>query len=666
MFTKILIANRGEIACRVIRTARRMGVRTVAVFSDADANARHARLADEAVHIGPPPARESYLDIARILDAARKTGAQAIHPGYGFLSENEAFAQACADNRIVFIGPPVNAIRAMGSKSAAKQLMERAGVPLVPGYHGDKQDAAFLKKESERIGYPVLIKASAGGGGKGMRIVAGPADFADALASCRREAKSSFGDDRVLVERYVERPRHIEIQVFADDHGNAVHLFERDCSVQRRHQKVLEEAPAPGMTEQRRRQMGEAAVAAARAVDYRGAGTVEFIVDPDGKFYFMEMNTRLQVEHPVTEMITGQDLVEWQLRVADGEPLPLAQQQLATRGHALEARIYAEDPDKGFLPSTGRLIHLAPPAESLHVRVDTGVEQGDEITPYYDPMIAKLIVWDQTRELALARMFVALSEYRIVGVANNVEFLSRLVASPAFVRADLDTALIERERAFLFPEQGEVPREAWLVAALATVLREEALSQLAAARSPDPHSPWHRLDGWRLNSAFERRLIFRRGEQEAAVIVGYGRDDFELTYDGVTTRARGELGPNSTLRVELGGLRLDATVVAADERRHVFLNGRSYQLARVDPLYHGGEGQGVEGRLVAPMPGRIVAWLAEPGAAVEKNAPLMILEAMKMEHTIMAPYAGTVQAFRFAVGEQVTEGAELVDFVKRE
>ena len=320
-----------------------------------------------------------------------------------------------------------------------------------------------------------------------------------------------------------------------------------------------------------------------------------------------------------------------------GEPLPLAQQQLAIRGHALEARIYAEDPDKGFLPSTGRLIHLAPPAESLHVRVDTGVEQGDEITPYYDPMIAKLIVWDQTRELALARMFQALSEYRIVGVANNVEFLSRLVASPAFGRADLDTALIERERAFLFPEQGEVPRDAWLVAALATVLREEALSQAAAARSPDPHSPWHRLDGWRLNSAFERRLIFRRGDREAAVIVGYGRDDFELTYDGVTTRARGELGPNSTLRVELGGLRLDATVVAAEERRHVFLNGRSYQLARVDPLYHGGEGQGVEGRLVAPMPGRIVAWLAQPGADVEKNAPLMILEALKMEHTIMAP-----------------------------
>ncbi len=665
MFGKILIANRGEIACRVIRTARRLGVRTVAVFSDADAHARHARLADEAVHIGPAPARDSYLDIDRIIDAATKTGAQAIHPGYGFLSENEAFARACAEHGIVFIGPPVAAIRAMGSKSAAKQLMERAQVPLVPGYHGDDQDAALLRRESDRIGYPVLIKATAGGGGKGMRIVDGAGAFDDALVSCRREAKASFGDDRVLVERYLLRPRHIEIQVFADDHGNCVHLFERDCSVQRRHQKVLEEAPAPGMTEIRRRQMGDAAVAAARAVGYAGAGTVEFIADADGSFYFMEMNTRLQVEHPVTEMITGQDLVEWQLRVANGERLPLAQEQLSIRGHALEARVYAEDPDKGFLPSTGRLVHLAPPKESLHVRVDTGVEQGDEITPYYDPMISKLIVWDQTRELALARMFQALGDYRIVGVANNVEFLSRLVASPAFARGDLDTGLIERERAFLFPEAGDVPREAYLVAALATVLREEDRARAAAARHPDPYSPWHHLDGWRLNSDFERRLIFRHGGRETTVVVGYAGGHYALTLDGDTTAAQGELGPNSTLRVELGDLRLDATVVATGERRHVFLNGRSYQLARVDPLYHAGEGQGVEGRLVAPMPGRVVAWLATPGGDVEKNTPLLILEAMKMEHTITAPAAGRLVGFRFAVGEQVTEGAELVDFEKR-
>jgi 3-methylcrotonyl-CoA carboxylase alpha subunit len=667
VFAKILIANRGEIACRVIKTARRLGVRTVAVFSEADANARHTRLADEAVEIGPAPARESYLNVDPIIEAAKTTGAQAIHPGYGFLSENEAFAQACKDHGIVFIGPPVNAIHAMGSKSAAKQIMERAKVPLVPGYHGDDQNEALLKKESERIGYPVLIKASAGGGGKGMRIVERAGDFADALASCRREALSSFGDDRVLVEKYLLRPRHIEIQVFADNHGNCVYLFERDCSVQRRHQKVLEEAPAPGMTDARRRQMGDAAVAAARAVDYSGAGTVEFIADQDGRFYFMEMNTRLQVEHPVTEMITGQDLVEWQLRVANGEPLPLAQQQLAIHGHALEARVYAEDPDKGFLPSTGKLIHLAPPKESLHVRVDTGVEQGDAITPYYDPMIAKLIVWDQTRDLALQRMFQALADYRVVGVANNVEFLSRLVASPAFAQADLDTGLIERERAFLFPEKGSaVPREAYLVAALATVLREEEVARAAAARHPDPHSPWHLLDGWRLNSSFERKLIFRYGEAESTVIVGYARDHYALTLDGITTLAHGELGHNSTLRVELGGLRTDATVVVAGERRHVFLHGRGYQFSRVDPMFYGGEGHGVEGRLVAPMPGRIVAWLAKPGAKVAKNAPLLILEAMKMEHTITAPSAGRLNAFRFAVGEQVLEGAELVDFSRDE
>ena len=502
MFTKILIANRGEIACRVIKTASRLGIRTVAVFSEADANARHARLADEAVLIGPPAARESYLNIERILDAAKKTGAQAIHPGYGFLSENEDFAGACVANGIVFIGPPVEAIRAMGSKSAAKDLMEKAKVPLVPGYHGEKQEAKFLQSEADRIGYPVLIKASAGGGGKGMRIVSKASEFADALASCKRESASSFGDDRVLIEKYVLRPRHVEIQVFADNHGNCVYLFERDCSVQRRHQKVLEEAPAPGMTEARRRDMGESAVAAARAVGYSGAGTVEFIADQEGRFYFMEMNTRLQVEHPVTEMITGQDLVEWQLRVASDETLPLTQEQLSIRGHALEARIYAEDPDKGFLPSTGRLVHLAPPEESLHVRVDTGVEQSDEITPYYDPMIAKLIVWDQTRELALQRMLQALAEYRIVGVANNVEFLSRLVACPAFAHADLDTGLIERERAFLFPEGGGVPADAYLVARIGdAVARGGDARASQATRSADPFSPWHLRDGWRLNSS---------------------------------------------------------------------------------------------------------------------------------------------------------------------
>src|SRR6187401_423128 len=434
MIASLLIANRGEIACRIIRTARRMGIRTVAVYSDADAKALHVRQADEAVHIGPSPARESYLVGEKILEAAKQTGAQAIHPGYGFLSENEAFAEACAKEGVVFIGPPASAIRAMGSKSAAKSLMEKAGVPLTPGYHGDDQDPGLLAREAGKIGFPVLIKASAGGGGKGMRRVDKGEDFAAALASCQREAKSAFGEDRVLVEQYVLKPRHIEIQVFADSHGGCVYLFERDCSVQRRHQKVLEEAPAPGMTAERRAAMGRAAVEAAKAVGYVGAGTVEFIAHPDGRFYFMEMNTRLQVEHPVTEMVTGLDLVEWQLRVAFGEALPRTQDQLAITGHAIEARIYAEDPDKGFLPSTGRLVHLAPPAQTDSVRVDTGVEQGDAITPFYDPMIAKLIVHAADRAGALARMKTALEQYRIVGVASNVEFLGRLVASDSFVR----------------------------------------------------------------------------------------------------------------------------------------------------------------------------------------------------------------------------------------
>jgi 3-methylcrotonyl-CoA carboxylase alpha subunit len=666
MFKKILIANRGEIACRVIKTARRLGIRTVAVYSAADAGARHVRLADEAICIGPPAPKESYLVIQRIIDAARSTGAQAIHPGYGFLSENEGFAKACADNGIVFIGPPVAAIHAMGSKSEAKKLMEAAGVPLTPGYHGDNQDAGFLRQQAERIGYPVLIKAAAGGGGKGMRVVAKSEEFPDALDSCKREASSSFGDDHVLIEKYLQRPRHIEFQIFADAHGNCVHLFERDCSVQRRHQKVLEEAPAPGMTPERRAAMGKAAVDAAKAVGYVGAGTVEFIVDQGGTFYFMEMNTRLQVEHPVTEMITGLDLVEWQLKVGAGETLPLTQEQVVIRGHALEARIYAEDPDKGFLPSIGRLIHLAPPAETLNVRVDTGVEQGDEITPHYDPMIAKLIVWDgsgtHARERALARMLQALADYRVAGVANNIGFLSRLVACPAFTEADLDTGLIERERAFLFPDATEPPAEVWLIAALAELLRAQALATRRAAASSDPYSPWHLADGWRFNGNAGRTLHLRCGEMEKnirAVTVGRG---FLLELDGQCIEAAGTLDDSGLLQADFGGRRLSATAIAAGETRHVFSNGASHVLAVIDPLFHAGSGGGVEGGVVAPMPGKIIALLAETGARVEKGAPLLILEAMKMEHTLTAPVAGTVRSFHFNVGEQVADGVELVEF----
>jgi 3-methylcrotonyl-CoA carboxylase alpha subunit len=664
MFNKILIANRGEIACRVIKTARRMGIRSVAVYSEADAGARHVRLADEAVCIGPAAARESYLVIDRIIAAARDTGAQAIHPGYGFLSENEEFAEACAANGLVFIGPPVSAIRAMGLKSESKKLMEKAGVPLTPGYHGDEQSPDFLRAQADAIGYPVLIKASAGGGGKGMRAVWKGEEFADALASCKREAASSFGDDHVLIEKYLQRPRHIEIQVFGDAHGNCVYLFERDCSVQRRHQKVLEEAPAPGMTPERRAAMGKAAVDAAKAVGYVGAGTVEFIVNQDGTFYFMEMNTRLQVEHPVTEMITGVDLVEWQLKVAAGGTLPLTQAQLAIGGHALEARIYAEDADKGFLPATGRLVHLAPPAESLNVRVDTGVEQGDEITPHYDPMIAKLIVWDENRERALARMLQSLADYRIVGVTSNVGFLARLVACPSFAGADLDTGLIEREHDFLFPGATALapPREAWLLAALAELLRDRNHGLRHAAASGDPHSPWHLRDGWRANGAARREIRLRAGGAEACVTAAYRKDGFALTLDGRETPAAGELREDGHLRADLDGRRLALTVVAVGERRHVFCDGTSFIFAAIDPQHHAGEGAGAEGGLTAPMPGKVIALLVASGAKVDKGAPLVVLEAMKMEHTLVAPAAGTVKAFAYAVGEQVADGAELAEF----
>ena len=662
MFKKILIANRGEIACRVIKTARGMGIATVAVYSEADANARHVRLADEAVLIGPAAARESYLVTDKILAAARQTGAEAVHPGYGFLSENADFAEACEGAGITFIGPPASAIRAMGSKSAAKALMEKAAVPLTPGYHGDNQEAGYLAGQADRIGYPVLIKASAGGGGKGMRRVDEPADFEAALASCKREAINAFGNDHVLVEKYVLKPRHIEIQVFGDTHGHCVYLFERDCSVQRRHQKVLEEAPAPGMTPERRAAMGQAAVDAAKAVGYVGAGTVEFIANQDGSFYFMEMNTRLQVEHPVTEMITGLDLVEWQLRVASGERLPLTQEQLQINGHALEARIYAEDPDKGFLPSTGRLVHLAPPPQSDHVRVDTGVEQGDEITPHYDPMIAKLIVWGSDRRQALARMRQALAQYRVVGVSNNVDFLARLVAVPSFANAALDTGLIEREHALLFPPAGDVPADVWFVAALAELLREKRLAEKKAARTVDPDSPWRALDGWRLNGRIERRLAFRLGEAVQDVLVHVVAGGHELTLGSQRVFARGTLGVDSELQAQLGERRVRAAVVPSGERRHVFFEGRAWPLSLVDTLHVGGEGEEVEGGLRAPMPGKVIALLVQPGATVEKGAPLLVMEAMKMEHTISAPRKGLVKEFRCVPGDQVSDGADLVNF----
>ncbi|CUI87768.1 Acetyl-/propionyl-coenzyme A carboxylase alpha chain [Achromobacter xylosoxidans] len=667
MFDTLLIANRGEIACRVAATARRLGIRTVAVYSDADANARHVAACDIAVHIGGPEPRASYLRADAILQAARDTGAKAIHPGYGFLSENEAFAEAAEQAGIAFVGPPASAIAAMGSKSAAKSLMEKAGVPLVPGYHGDNQDPQFLKEQADAIGYPVLIKASAGGGGKGMRVVESTGAFLDALASCQREAASSFGDDRVLIERYLHKPRHIEIQVFADTHGNCVYLFERDCSVQRRHQKVIEEAPAPGMTEERRRAMGQAAVAAARAVGYVGAGTVEFIAEPDGRFYFMEMNTRLQVEHPVTEMITGHDLVEWQLRVAAGQPLPARQEDLRIHGHAIEARIYAENPEKGFLPSIGTLAYLGLPAHVAFangdIRVDGGVRTGDTITPFYDPMIAKLIVHGADRDQARARMLQALAQTQAVGVQTNVAFLSRLMRDSAFAAADLDTGLIERQRATLLPEP--TPADAATLAlATAAVLASQGQAQ-SAPHAAAPADPWDTRDGWRLGGRYQRTLQWiDSGETRHVTVTRQGADwtlDSGDSARPFAWRAEDRDGPARVLRITLDGRERAGTVVLHADKAHVFGDDAARVLDLYDPLAHAQDTQGDHGGgLTAPMPGKIISIAVKAGDSVTKGQPLLVMEAMKMEHTISAPADGKVEELFYAVGDQVTEGAELV------
>ncbi|NKI94952.1 acetyl/propionyl/methylcrotonyl-CoA carboxylase subunit alpha [Rhizobacter sp. SG703] len=661
MFTKILIANRGEIACRVAATARRLGIRTVAVYSDADAHAKHVQACDEAVHLGGPAPKDSYLRGDRIIAAAQATGAQAIHPGYGFLSENEEFAQACADAGLVFIGPPPSAIQAMGLKAESKRLMAEAGVPLVPGYHGADQDPQLLQREADRIGYPVLIKASAGGGGKGMRAVQASADFQDALASCKREAINSFGDDAVLVERYVTRPRHIEIQVFADAHGRCVYLFERDCSVQRRHQKVLEEAPAPGMTEARRREMGRAAVAAAQAVGYVGAGTVEFIAEPaadgDLRFYFMEMNTRLQVEHPVTEAITGLDLVEWQLRVAAGEPLPLAQEQLRIHGHAIEARLCAENPDAQFLPATGTLQVFRTPDtaaefERGELRLDAGVREGDAISPYYDSMIAKLIVWGADRAQALARLDAALAQTHIVGLHTNVAFLRRVVGSRSFATADLDTALIERERVALF-EAPPLP-----LACVAAGVVAHAIAAEAALQTDDP---WSRRDGWRLHGGAQRRFdIELQGTHHTVMLERNHRSAMTLAVGGERHAFSAQSLSAQRHVVVIGGRRWVLAVYAVGERIAVFAPEGSALAGEVDLLAHAGDGAAEGGRLSAPMPGKVVAFLAKVGDQVRQGQPLAVLEAMKMEHTITAPRDGTVQELLYAAGDQVGEGGELL------
>ncbi len=653
LFSKLLIANRGEIACRVIRTARRLGIATVAVHSEADANALHVRMADEAVGIGPAPAAESYLVGERIIAAAKATGAEAIHPGYGFLSENPDFVAAVEASGLIFVGPPASAIRAMGLKDAAKRLMEQAGVPVVPGYHGDAQELVVLAGKANEIGYPVLIKARAGGGGKGMRRVDAPAEFKDALASCRREAKAAFGDDRVLVEKYIDTPRHIEVQVFADSHGNAVHLFERDCSAQRRHQKVIEEAPAPGMTDEVRAAMTQAAVTAAKTIGYRGAGTIEFIADgsgplrPDG-FWFMEMNTRLQVEHPVTEAVTGLDLVEWQLRVAAGEALPLAQDGIRLCGHAFEARLYAEDAARGFLPATGTLHHLRfpPIVHGAALRIDTGVEEGDAITPWYDPMIAKVIVAGEDRPTALDGLARALEETEVAGCTVNAGFLAALARDTDFAAGRVDTGLIARKQEDLAAQ----PAADTSMAARAAL----AASGLAQPVSPDP---WDACQGYGHFGGLAKQVrLSQGGAHEVFTVEPDGRG-------GATIRfGDGALGMRLPLGDAAGDRRRTGPGSVAVWPGHVtlFERGHAITFDHPDPFAEAADHAGGD-RLTAPMPGLVKVAHVEAGATVVKGQPLLVLEAMKMEHTIRAPHDGVVATI-VAEGAQVADGAPLVRF----
>jgi len=660
MFKKILIANRGEIACRVAATARRLGVRSVAVYSDADAHAAHVQACDEAVHIGGNAPQDSYLQWQRILQAAKQTGAQAIHPGYGFLSENADFADACQQAGLVFIGPSSAAIKAMGLKAASKQLMEKAGVPLVPGYHGADQDAVLLAQQAQRIGFPVLIKASAGGGGKGMRIVNRAEDFTEALASCQREAKSSFNNDAVLIEKYVQRPRHIEIQVFGDSFGNLIHLHERDCSVQRRHQKVLEESPAPGLSPELRERMGVAAVAAAKAVNYVGAGTVEFIVEQSDRgmdFFFMEMNTRLQVEHPVTEAVTGLDLVEWQLRIAAGEALPLTQAQVKVQGHAIEARICAETPDKDFLPATGHLHVLRTPMSQSFtraaVRWDSGVRPDDEISPHYDSMIAKLIVHADTREQALACLDQALSELHIVGVANNVAFVRQVLRSRSFVKVQLDTALIEREKEVLFNQQPLAVD--WAVAA--AVAHELMQAEPVKTGWQDP---WSHTDGWTVQGSSQRKFEFALGETHWMAQLTQHNHGAMVLQVGDATHPLHWQAQDGAVLLQWGPQHSRAHVYTYKDQRHVFASAGSCSLQLINPLAHVPQDAAAGGNLSAPMPGKLLSFIVQVGDKVKAGQALAVMEAMKMEHTVSAPAAGSVAELLFAPGEQVAEGAPLL------
>ena len=655
MFSKILIANRGEIALRVARTARRLGISSVAVYSTADSKALHVEACDEAFRIGGAAASESYLNAARILEVAQQCGAQAIHPGYGFLSENAAFARACAAAGIVFIGPPPGAIDAMGSKSAAKTLMETAGVPLVPGYHGDAQDDDSLTLASARIGFPQLIKASAGGGGKGMRLVERKQDFAEALVSARREASASFGDDRVLIERYLRQPRHVEMQIFADSHGNCVHLFERDCSIQRRHQKVIEEAPAPGLDDVLRKSMGDAAIDCALAIDYVGAGTVEFLLDEDGSFYFMEMNTRLQVEHPVTEMITAQDLVEWQLRVAAGEILPLQQSEIVMQGHAFEARIYAETPARDFMPAAGQIRYLQLPEPGEGVRVDTGVRCGDSIGVNYDPMIAKLIVHGRDRTAALAKLALALQQYQILGVNTNLGFLTRLAGNPDFIAAEFDTSFIATHHQRLFAQQDEQLYRALVLAAAAML---PALDNRVATGSAQ--SPWDLRSHWRMNLPTDQVIRLECDGGAYEVLVEQRLEGWHFGCAGNDYQLTGGWIDQQRMRVELNHESVEFAVLCDSDSIALAYQGEAFRF-EIPTAIHGAETDTADAdHPRAPMSGAVVALPVAVGDTVEPGDTLMIIEAMKMEHAIVAQVAASVSEILFVVGDQVEEGDTLV------
>ena len=668
MINKLLIANRGEIACRVIKTANAQGIKTIAVYSDADKNALHVQMADEAVYLGPSPSKESYLRGELIIEKAKELGVDAIHPGYGFLSENAEFANLCAKNNIIFVGPPASAIEAMGSKSAAKHIMEKAGVPLVPGYHGDDQSEAVLKGAADEMGYPVLLKAAAGGGGKGMRQVWSEKEFSQALNAAKRESMASFGDDHMLVEKYLTRPRHVEIQVFCDTHGNGVYLFERDCSVQRRHQKIIEEAPAPNMSQSVREKMGEAAILAAKAINYVGAGTVEFLLDEDDSFYFMEMNTRLQVEHPVTEMITREDLVHWQLTIAEGKPLPKQQNELTLTGHAFEARIYAEDPNNEFLPSTGTLRLLRTPKENDVVRVDTGVVEGDEVSVFYDPMIAKLVVWGENREIALKRLISALGDYYIDGVSTNIDFLKRVATHPAFVAAELTTTFVEKHHDSLFSATSEdaasddtqvnIP-----VMALLSLLNRKV------SRSDKTPSVWSTVGAWRANANHTEILTLLCNQEEVHVGVKHQRhgteDAWELSVGDNSYNVKGKL-VDSALHATINGYKSTFTYSDNDGVFTLFNKDTHAKFSLISASLGDDNDDNGDANFSAPMNGTIVAHLVEKGVLVKKGEPILVMEAMKMEHSIIAPHDGAVEEFFFNPGELVDGGATLLSFSTKE